>query len=180
MRQRKKVNRWRKDCRGFTLIELIISMGIMSVLLLVVVSIILIMYENYYELQIRYQQMVILDGISDAISEEVRYTTDLIIGSEDDEIYVDYHELKEEDGILYLDDSILWDSTDVDQEIELEFCYEETAVYNVYIEIEIVNTSGFSTGYSTSECIAVKLVNMELLENPVTNQNEASNGIIYK
>ncbi len=184
MRIRKSLKHVLKNKKGFTLVELAVSIGIMSIIMFGAVSVFFMLYENYHETQIRSQQLVIVEGITDLMSEEVRYSTSLIVGTNEDAAttYASYNTIEEEDGILYLNGEILWDSTDLNQSVDLEFSYSEEAPYTLYMNIVVTNTSDFNTGYSTQESIAIKLINMELKSTKIQNISveTSSDIIIYK
>lgn len=146
-----------KNNRGFTIIEMIVTIAIMSIVLLTVLQIFVFTSKQYAVQQTRSYQMLLSDSIEEITKEKVRYATDVQVSGA---VISGYNSIVNIDDDFYMDGSVFFgDDNAFGQKIEVEFHVVDD--YSLGVDLRIYSGTGDDT-IETINNFVCKLVNMEL------------------
>lgn len=166
------ISRRLRDRQGVTLVELLVAMAIVAILGVVAVQIYTTTADVVTQTQAKNQQQLIVDGVLDIASSELRYATDMVVG---DSAIDGYDTLTCADSVLILNGAQLLDITlVVDQTVELTFT---TVAGEQTVQVDIVVSDQYDN--VTSGSITVKLLNYELMEQTLA-QTASGSSVSYQ
>ncbi|MFI3324804.1 MAG: prepilin-type N-terminal cleavage/methylation domain-containing protein [Clostridia bacterium] len=168
--------------KGFTLVEIVVALAITMIIMWGAVNIFFSFYNYYCDAQVQTQQQTLVDNIADILSEEMRYSTSVVIDEETEySNYTGYNYIYSENGCIYRNGTLLLDVSESAQEIALEFDYVTTTSYSINVTLTVTSTNNF--GGTTTENFSIKMINMELKEVPIDKTKGTTSGtncIYYK
>ncbi len=170
-----------RNTGGFTLMELIIALGIMAILAVGAVTVFQTWTKGYLTAKSQNEQQMVLDGMIEAVSTELRYATDVTLSNKVnfDDIQMD-NELGRGRARIRIQQNQLFISnkggnvfhtqgagldTWVPQDMVAKFYYEDK--YHITFAITMTDNDG----NSLSETTTIRLLNCEVTEEPVTVYN---------
>lgn len=162
-----------RNQRGFTLIESLVALGIAAIIGVAAVALLMTGSEVYIDTQVKNEQQLIADGVSEYLSSSIRYamTMDEYLGSNSSSETAIWWE----NGAVYQSDDPDTPVFDTDgQWIDLIFDYDGGDMVTVYISV----TSTADSSRTTEELMYIKLMNYEFMSRQ--SSFDSAEGVVFK
>ncbi|MGB4984764.1 MAG: prepilin-type N-terminal cleavage/methylation domain-containing protein [Erysipelotrichaceae bacterium] len=159
----------KKNKGGFTLIEIVVTMSILTIVVLVCGSLLQVSIHKFIQDGETTNERLMVEGIENTVLNKVRYSTNVVLG----EKVAGYHNIYFENGHLMIDGVDVFDDTYyLDNSIDGSFSKKSSNILGFDLVVTNKNDK------TTRKDWAVNLVNMELNNSSIVNSS--GNIISYK
>lgn len=170
--------------KGFTLVELLVSIGIASLLGAAAVSIFLSSTRIYTETITQNEQQLIMDGVNDYLNTALRYSMALESYEYDDSIPGDMTAIWCEGNKLYssstspsASNALVYDfQTESNQLLDVRFTYEGGGI----LTVDIAVTSGTNASLQSTYSQTIRLLNIDFGFTAPSGSISNDTGIAFK